>query len=217
MRGISTSLVWKARKLRRDFRFLLQLRVLPFRVALFQWRARRLASKIGDEFGPVAATRPPKLATLLSLAANRHYVVELGTATGWTAISLLIADSRREVVSYDPFERREPYRYLELAGPSVGNRLSLVLEPGDVGPKVDRTVDLLYIDTSHECADTIRELQAWRPALREGTLVVFDDFAHPEFPGVREAILQLGLEGEERDGLFVHRITSPGTSILRTE
>ena len=88
------------------------------------------------------------------------------------------------------------------------NRLSLVLEPGDVGPKVDRTVDLLYIDTSHECADTIRELQAWRPALREGALVVFDDFAHPEFPGVREAILQLGLEGEERDGLFVHRITS---------
>ncbi len=186
-------------------------------MALFQWRAWRLGSKLGDEFGPVSATRPPRLAALLSLAENRHYVVELGTAAGWTAISLLIADPRREVLSYDPFERRGPYLYLQLASPSVRNRLSLVLARGDEGRQVDRPVDLLYIDTTHECADTIRELQAWRPALREGALVVFDDFTHPEFPGVREAVQQLGLDGEERDGLFVHRITSRGANLLGAE
>jgi Methyltransferase domain len=217
MRGVPTRLAGRARKLRRDLRFLVQLRVLPPMVALFQWRAGRLASKMNDEFGPVSASRPPKLAALLSLAKNRHYVVELGTATGWTAISLLIADPRREVVSYDPFERPEPHLYLDLAGPSVRDRLTLVLARGDEGPKVDRPVDLLYIDTTHGRADTIRELEAWRPVLKAGAVVVFDDFTHPEFPGVREAVQQLGLKGEEREGLFVHRIRGGSTHALETQ
>ena len=215
MRGVSTALAG-ARALRRELRFVLQLRVLPPRVALFQWRARRLASKIDDTFGPVSATRPPKLAALLSLAKDRHYVAELGTATGWTAISLLIADPRREVVSYDPFERREPHLYLELVDPSVRNRLTLVLGRGDEGPQIDRPVELLYIDSAHERADTIRELEAWRPVLREGAVVVLDDFTHPEFPGVREAVEQLGLTGEHREGLFVHRVTGRSANALET-
>jgi hypothetical protein len=37
---------------------------------------------------------------------------------------------------------------------------------------------------------------------------VFDDFAHPDFPGVRDAVLQLKLEGEQREGLFVHQVTT---------
>ncbi len=214
MRGVPTGIADGALKLRRDLRFLWQLRVLPFRVARFQWRARRLAAKIDDDFGPESATRPPKLAVLLRLAKDRLYVVELGTATASAAISLLIAEPRREVVSYDPFERREPYRYAELAGPSVRERLTLVLARGDDGPTADRPVDLLYIDTTHECADTIREFNAWRPALREGAVVVFDDFTHPDFPGVAEAVQQLGLEGEEREGLFVHRLNGRGANTL---
>ena len=36
--------------------------------------------------------------------------------------------------------------------------------------------------------------------------VVLDDYSHPEFPGVTQAVRALGLDGEERDGLFVHRV-----------
>ena len=207
MRGVLSGLAGRARMLRRELRFAVQLRVLPPRVALFQWRARRLATKMDDRFGPVSATRPPKLAVLLSLAKDRHYVAELGTATGWTAISLLIADPRREVVSYDPFERREPHVYLDLVDPSVRDRLTLVLARGDTGPQLDRPVELLYVDSAHNCADTIRELEAWRPVLPEGAVVVLDDFTHPEFPGVKDAVQQLGLTGELREGLFVHRVS----------
>lgn len=35
-----------------------------------------------------------------------------------------------------------------------------------------------------------------------------EPMAYPEFPGVREAVRQLHLKGEERDGLFVHCVTS---------
>ena len=207
----------RARMLRRELRSLSALRVLPPRVARFQWQARRLASQLDERFGPTSATRPAKLATLLSLAENRRYVVELGTASGWTAISLLIADPHREVVSYDPFERREPHLYLDLVATSVRDRLTLVLADGDTGPQGDRPVDLLYIDTTHERADTIREFQAWRPVLHEGAVVIFDDFTHSDFPGVKEAVQQLGLSGEEQDGLFVHRVSDHSMHALQSQ
>lgn len=193
-----------ARRLRRELKFLLALRVLPPRVALFQWRARRLASRIGDEFSLASATRPPKLAVLLSLAGRRRRVVELGTGTGWTAISLVLADRQRVLTSYDPVERRERERYLQLIGPRDRERLTLVGAPGAEGPRQDQPVDLLYIDSSHGEDETIREVHAWRSVLGRGALLVFDDFDHPQYPGVRDAVLQLELEGKPHAGLFVH-------------
>lgn len=193
-----------SRALRRSVRFLLSLRVLPLRVAWFQWRAWRLAARLGDEFGPVSSTRPNKLATLLRLAENRTYVVELGTAMGWTAIALALADPAREVASYDPFERNEVSRYLDLVPEDVRRRVAIIVAPTDEGPRVERPVDLLYIDSSHEREGTIRELEAWAPVLRKGSVIVFDDYVHPDFPGVRQAIDQLELDGEQTEGLFIH-------------
>lgn len=194
----------RARRLRRELAFLVALRILPPRVALFQWRARRLATRVGDEFSRISATQPAKLAVLLRLAGNRHSVVELGTATGWTAVSLLLADPSRVVVSYDVVARPEVQTYLKLVDAAVRSRLELVCAPGRDGPRRRGRVDLLYIDSSHDRAETVREVQAWRPALAEHALVVFDDFAHPQYPGVREAVQELDLEGDERAGLFVH-------------
>jgi len=51
----------------------------------------------------------------------------------------------------------------------------------------------------------VRELEAWRPALAPDAVVAFDDYDHPDYPGVREAIEQLGLPGERAGTLFVYR------------
>jgi predicted O-methyltransferase YrrM len=195
----------RLRKLRREARFLVQLRVLPPRVALFQWRAWRLAWRSDDRFSQVSTTRPRRLQVLLSAARGRKRVVELGTATAWTAISLALADSQRTVLSYDPIERQERERYLRLVPQAVRERLTFVTAPGDEGPPAGEVVDLLYVDSSHELEGTISELQAWRPAFAQDAVVVLDDFANPDYPGVAEAVHHLGLEGEQREGLFVHR------------
>lgn len=205
----------RARRLRRDLEFLWQLRSLPRAVARFQWRARRLAASAGDEFGPVSATRPRKLATLLELAAGRRRVVELGTAAGWTAISLLLADPERELVSYDIFQRPEPARYLSLVDPGVRRRLRLVHADAGHGPQGGGRVELLYIDSSHDREETMREVRAWERALHDEAVIVFDDYDHPQYPGVREAVRELGLAGEERDGLFVHRVGEAGAGAGR--
>jgi predicted O-methyltransferase YrrM len=179
---------------------------LPPRVAWFQWRARRVAWRTGDTFSLSSATRPADLRILLALARGRRRVVELGTATAWTTVSLALADSSRRVVSYDIHAREEPARYLALVGPQTRRRIDLVIAPGSSGPRDADPVDLLYIDSSHDRAETIAELLAWRPVLAPGALIVLDDFGHPDYPGVHEAVADLQLDGERRGTMFVHTV-----------
>lgn len=79
-----------------------------------------------------------------------------------------------------------------------------MIAPGSTGPGHQEPVDLLYIDSSHDRGQTIEEVRAWQPHLCPGAPVLFDDYTHPDYPGVREAIEDLGLEGEQRGTLFVH-------------
>jgi hypothetical protein len=109
-------------------------------------------------------------------------------------------------MSYDPVQRPERERYLRLVSPATRRRLTFVGAPGDEGPRDSGMVGLLYIDSSHHREDTIREVEAWRPVLKDGSLVVFDDFGNSEYPGVEQAVRHLGLEGKERHGLFLHRV-----------
>jgi predicted O-methyltransferase YrrM len=141
------------------------------------------------------------------MTRGRTRVVELGTATAWTAITFALDDRRRRVVTYDVVEREEAKRYLGLVGPDVRERIELVVAPGRSGPRDQQPVDLLYIDSSHAREPTIAEVQAWRPYLRAGAPILFDDYAHPDYPGVREAIEELGLKGEVLGKLFTHRHT----------
>jgi predicted O-methyltransferase YrrM len=189
----------------RQARALWQLRHLPPRVARFQWRARRQAERLSDDFSLVSATRPRDLATLLRLAGTRRRVVELGTGTAWTAIALALADRQRRVVSYDPVARPEREAYLRLAGPQVASRITLVDAPGEQAAQSQGPVDLLYIDSAHDRESVIAEYRAWRPRLAPGAVVAFDDYDHEDFPGIREAVAELGLTGERLGTLFVTR------------
>ena len=113
--------------------------------------------------------------------------------------------------SYDPVDRPERELYLRLVSPGARRQLTLVGASGDEGPRDSGMVELLYIDSSHDREGTINEVEAWRPVLGEGSLVVFDDFGHSDYPGVEEAVKYLGLVGEQRHGLFVHRVTAEQT------
>jgi methyltransferase family protein len=196
----------RLRQLRSELNYALALRALPRPVASFQWRARRAALRAGDRFSLTSATRSGDLALLLGLAEGRRRVVELGTGTAWTAIALALVDPLREVRSYDPIRRAERERYLELVDPDVRSRIAFVEAPGSVGPPDAQSIELLYLDSSHERDATIAEVRAWQPALAADALLVLDDYPHPDFPGVREAVQELGLTGTQRGTLFVHEV-----------
>jgi predicted O-methyltransferase YrrM len=185
-------------------RLLLSLRVLPWRVARFYWRASRHARRHRDRFSLASAARPRELAELLALARGRHAVVELGTGTAWSAIALALDDRARRVVSYDPSVRAEREAYLKLAGHRARERIELRAEPDTRGPHVgDAPVQLLFIDSEHEREPVLGAFAAWRRALAAGAVVVFHDYAHRDYPGVREAVRELALVGDERGAVFV--------------
>jgi len=193
-------------RLRRTARVGLSIRVLPVRVGWFWLRARRHARSSGDRFSLASAARPSELAQLLALAHRRSAVVELGTGTAWTAAALVLHNSKREVITYDPCVRAEREAYLDLAGRSRRNRIELRDVPDSCGPRArDPPVQLPFIDSSHDRESVVRAFGAWRDALAPGAIVVFHDYGHPDYPGVREAVLELGLSGRNSEGLFVWR------------
>jgi len=150
-----------------------------------------------------SAIRPAELALLVALARGRGRVVELGTGTGWSAIALALDDSRRRVVSYDPVVRPEREEYLAMVRDTVRDRVELRDERDTAGPRPGEAAELLFIDSSHDRESVLAAFRAWRAALIPGSVVAFHDYGHPEYPGVRDAIQELGLVGAETNGIFV--------------
>lgn len=187
-----------------------QVRVLPPRVARFQLRALRLARRLGDDFAWQSATRPADVKEILGLAHGRRRVAELGTATGWTAASLVLDDPLRTVESFDPVVQPHRDQYLALLPVEARERIRLFNLPGAEGAAyLEHPVELLFIDSTHEREGTIAEVRAWRPHLAKNALIVLHDYGNPAFPGVAEAVDALKLEGNVRGGCFVTRPRPP--------
>lgn len=190
--------------LRNDVRFAWQTRRLPRGIAVLQIRSRIRARLSHDTFSLTSTTRPADLATLLRLASGRNHVVELGTGTAWTTMALAAAAPARHVTSFDPVDPPERERYLSLLSPQARARIELVQAPGADGPRRPGPVDFLYIDSSHEREALLAELRAWMPVLENGAVVVFDDYNHPDYPGVAQGVAELGLAGAQHGTMFVH-------------
>jgi predicted O-methyltransferase YrrM len=182
-------------------RLLLATGALPRRTAVFQARAMLRAARLGDDWALQSSTRPADVAELLRLAKGRRRAVELGTATGWTAGALLLADPQRRLSSYDPVVREHRDAYLALLPRAARERLELVAAPGHEAR--DEGIELLFVDSSHERDATVAELRAWQPRLAPGALVVLHDYGNPAYPGVAEAVAELGLSGREHAGLWL--------------
>lgn len=182
-------------------RLLLATRALPARAALFQARAMLRAQRLGDDWALRSSTRPADVAELLRIARGRRLAVELGTAAGWTSGALLLAEPKRRLMSFDPVVREHREAYLSLLPRRARERLELVAAPGHEARGVG--VDLLFVDSSHDRDATIAEFRAWEPRLAPRALVVLHDYANPAYPGVAEAVAELGLSGREHAGLWL--------------
>ena len=184
---------------------------LPPRIALFYLRALAVAIRRRNGRSLYASTRPREVAHLLRVARDRRVVVEIGTGFAWTSAALALAHPDRLVISIDPLVRPHRERYLSLLDGATRARLELVEAQGQDGPSALRRADmppvyLLYIDGGHARESTVASFEAWRPALAARAVVAFHDYGEPQWPGVSEAVAQLGLEGEVEGTLFVSRL-----------
>ncbi len=167
---------------------------LPAPVRTFYLRALRTARARGDQWSLDVATRPHELREILALAEGKTACVEIGTATGWTAISLSLGDPSRRVVSYDPVVREHRHEYAALGGD-----VTFVQGPGDEPTEPD-VVDFLFVDGDHSEEGTVAAFAAWRDRLAPGATVAFHDYGDPAYPGVAAAVARLGLTGGRVSG-----------------
>ncbi|MDQ6804736.1 MAG: class I SAM-dependent methyltransferase [Actinomycetota bacterium] len=147
-------------------------------------------------------TRPRELVPLLRGARDAARIVEVGTGTAWTAICLALANPRARVATYDiaPIPYREPY--IRMLDSATRERIEFVTRDGN-DPLERPGVDLVFIDASHERDDTIRTFHVWEPLVAGGGMIAFHDYLDPRWPGVTEAVSQLGLHGQTHGHLFV--------------
>jgi len=174
-------------------------RVFYRRALRFRHEADQLAWKLNDQEALHHSTSEHHVLILLALARGRRRVVELGTGAGWTSACLAVDDSKRVVRTFDPHEREHRNEYLNLAG-MARDRIVLNDRPGREPDGLP--ADFIFIDSSHKRDETIREIEAWRPFLLPGAVVAFHDY-NPEWPGVSEAISELGLKGQDIAGIYV--------------
>lgn len=190
-------------KSRHELKLAIGERRLPAEVRDFRRRAGRLAVERDDDWAIVSTQRPVGVRHLLQLAEGRTNIVELGTANGWTAAVLALADRECVVTTFDTIEYPNRQAYWSLLDGQTRARIHFYLQDGAQGASLVSGVDFLFLDSSHECEPTINEFNAWRPSLAPGAIVVFDDFGHPEYPGVADAVRRLELQGDVGAGHFI--------------
>ncbi|HVF78083.1 MAG TPA: class I SAM-dependent methyltransferase [Solirubrobacteraceae bacterium] len=178
---------------------------LPRPVAGFWLRAMRRAQADHDTWSIDVACRPAELRVLLDTLAGAQRVAEIGTAAAWTTCCLTLAQPGREVRSWDVEAHPERERYLRLLSAEQRARVHLHDRPGGSGPADPPPVDAVFIDSSHEYDETVSTFRTWEPALAPGGIVAFHDWQDDAYPGVTEAVRDLGLQGEGRGHLFVWR------------
>nr|MBA2348488.1 class I SAM-dependent methyltransferase [Solirubrobacterales bacterium] len=130
---------------------------------------------------------------------------ELGTAAAWTTSALALAEPGRRVLSWDVEVHPQREATLALLPPDVRARVELHARPGGTGPHPPPPLDALFLDSSHEREETAESFRLFAAALPPGGVVAFHDFADPDYPGVMEAIDELGLTGRAAGHVFVWR------------
>lgn len=58
-----------------------------------------------------------------------------------------------------------------------------------------KRVGLLYVDGDHTKEGAKRDIVVWAPHLAPGSIIAVDDYGHPDWPGVGEAVDELVAEG----------------------
>lgn len=53
------------------------------------------------------------------------------------------------------------------------------------------SVGLLFVDDDHSADGVNAAFEAWRPHLADGAVIAFDDYGHPDWPGVAQAVDEL--------------------------
>jgi len=210
-------------------------------------RSTRRGSKMGrntpfprhfkDVRGATPAAIEITLADFAKMVPAGQEIVELGVFQGRTALAMAWGarqGSGAHVTAVDawdlpgntygpPFNENGSKRWAAYWVQSFGYSRDIRLVQGfaaEVAESYDGPpVGLLFVDDDHSRDGAHRAITAWAPHLADGALIAVDDYGHPDWPGVREAVDALVEQGVLEpvelfhDRLAVTRLAEGGRDI----
>lgn len=149
-------------------------------------------SRTGDSFLD-ALYAPPEYVYYrflysLARALQPEIMVELGVCAGQGSAHLAAGNPSGRVLSIDPelhggfADNTQPYTNIEF----IQTRSD---DPALLSRIADHSIGLLFIDSVHAKDYVLREYTLWRPKMKPGGLILFDDLNLN--PGMREVLPSL--------------------------
>lgn len=149
-------------------------------------------TKIGVE----GFMHPHELEKLAELAVNRD-VLEVGSFKGLSAFCMAIG--AKSVYCVDSFRANSAGQQQMEEFTTYGDFLAAVKRFNNVEHFVGTsetaaktmpagTFGMIFLDAMHTYEDVKADICRWWPRLRPGGLMVFHDYAHKDFPGVKQAV-----------------------------
>jgi predicted O-methyltransferase YrrM len=172
------------------------------------------------EFREIRGATPDEIAFTLADFARAvpadQEIVELGVFQARTAVIMAWGASLgngAHVTAIDPWElagnvydppfteestRRQAEHNVTSVG--YGDRVRLahqfsLITAWNWNTDYDGQVGLLFVDGDHTKEGARRDIEAWAPHLAPGAVIAVDDYGHPDWPGVAQAVDELVDEG----------------------
>lgn len=163
-----------------------------------------------------AATPDDVMMALADFAAQvpgDQEIVEIGVFHGRTALQLAWGarqGQRAHVTAIDlwdmpgntygpPFTEESTRRWAHHHVRNLGYSRDITLVQGfshDVAARYEGLpVGLLFVDGDHSKQGARRDIESWAPHLAPGARIAVDDYGHPDWPGVKQAVDELVAEG----------------------
>lgn len=163
---------------------------------------------------------------LVQLAAGKE-VLEIGSFKGLSAYcmatvakSVYCVDTFRansagqqqmeELTTYQDFKNAtERFNNVEVhigTSEAAGDAVKSGVIPGNF--------DLIFLDAMHTHEDVKADIRRWWPRVRDGGLMVFHDYGHDHFPGVKQAVDEIFGPQENRIGTLMWMTKTPGNAML---
>lgn len=196
------------------------------------------------EFRWVVGATPDEIAfTLADFAAGvpaDQEILELGVFQGRTALIMAwgasqgngahvtavdawdLPDNTYHPPFTDPSTRETAHSNVRNLGYSerIGLVHSFASNLGAIWHPDWNKVGLLFVDDDHSVEGVHAAFEAWAPHLADGAVIAFDDYGHPDWPGVKQAVDELVDNGQVEpveiyhDRLAVTKLrTAPITAI----
>lgn len=127
---------------------------------------------------------------LASMLPDNPIIVNIGACFGTSVLSMLEARPDAYIFSVDISPCPDEAHHIALAGLSDPCHVVRVLGPSQqVGHWWPRaSVDMVFVDGAHDYDAVRDDIEAWKPVVREGGLLVFHDYDKPICPKVKPAV-----------------------------